>query len=94
MELSETWLQTFEKEGFISVYEWSDPAGIEYKEHAHKGKVSLFVTDGSIIFNFSGETQEVVVGTRLNIEPGQLHSAVVGPNGWHVVVGEEIDGDS
>jgi len=47
MELSETWLQTFEKEGFISVYEWSDPAGTEYKEHAHKGKVSLFVTDGS-----------------------------------------------
>ncbi len=94
MELSERYIQTFEKEGFPSVYEWTDPAGTTYPEHIHKGKVSIYVTDGSITFDFEGERKEVVAGQRLDIEPGKLHSAVVGPNGWIVIVGEEIEGDS
>jgi hypothetical protein len=47
MELSERWLQKFESEGFASVYEWQDAAGTVYEKHLHKGKVSLFVTDGT-----------------------------------------------
>lgn len=94
MELSERWLQTFEREGFVSVFEWQDPAGTIYEEHAHKGRVSLFVTDGSITFDFGGEKKEIMAGQRFDIAPGQKHGAVVGPQGWIVVVGEEIEGDS
>ena len=94
MELSERWIETFEKEGFTQVFEWSDPAGTVYEEHVHKGKVSLFVTDGSITFNFEGVTREIKAGERFDVPLGAKHSAVVGDNGWIVIVAEEIAGDS
>lgn len=94
MELSERIIKKFEDEGFASVYEWQDPAGTIYERHAHKGKVSLFVTDGSVTFDFSGEKKEVKANERFDVPIGLPHSAVVGPHGWIVIVGEEIDGDS
>ena len=94
MELSERWIQTFENEGFASVYEWQDPAGTVYEPHAHHGKVSLFVTDGSISFDLNGVKQKVTAGERFDVPVGVEHSAVVGPSGWIGIVGEEIEGDS
>lgn len=94
MELSERYIQQFEREGFASVYEWQDPAGTVYEPHAHKSKVSLFVTDGSITFDLDGEMKEVKANERFDVPVGVTHSAVVGPEGWIVIVGEEIEGDS
>jgi quercetin dioxygenase-like cupin family protein len=94
MELSERWLQKFEDENFASVYEWQDVPGTVYEEHVHQGKVSLFVTDGSITFDFLGDKREVKAGERFDVPPGKLHSAIVGPQGWIAIIGEEIAGDS
>ncbi len=94
MELSERWIQRFEEEGFPSVYEWTDPPGTPYEEHAHLGKVSLFVTDGSITFDFEGVKKEIRANERFDVPAGAKHSAIVGPYGWIVIVGEEIAGDS
>jgi quercetin dioxygenase-like cupin family protein len=89
MELSETYIKKFTNEGFPSVYEWQDPAGTVYPEHAHEGKVSLFVTDGSITFDFQGEKKEIKQNERFDVPIGAKHSAIIGPNGWIVIVGEE-----
>ncbi len=94
MELSERIIKKFEDEGFASVYEWQDKVGTVYEEHLHQGKVSLFVTDGSITFDFEGVKKEVKANERLDIAPQKLHSAIVGLQGWIVIVGEEIEGDS
>lgn len=94
MELSERYIQKFEDEGFASVYEWQDPAGTIYDEHEHKGKVSIFVTDGSITFDFVGEQRVVKANERFDVPVGKPHSAIVGPQGWICIVGEEIEGDS
>ena len=94
MELSERYIQKFEEEGFVSVYEWQDPAGTVYPKHVHQGKVSLFVTDGSVTLDVLGEKKELVAPKRVDIPARVPHSAVVGPNGWIVIVAEEIDGDS
>lgn len=94
MELSERYIQKFEDEGFASVYEWQDPAGTVYEEHSHTGRVSIFVTDGSITFTIAGQTREVKANERFDVPVGQPHSAVVGPQGWICIVGEEIAGDS
>lgn len=94
MELSERYIRTFEAEGFASVYEWSDPAGTVYPEHAHRGRVSLFVTDGSVTFTMNGTERTIVANGRFDVPVGTPHSAVVGPQGWNVVVGEEIPGDA
>jgi quercetin dioxygenase-like cupin family protein len=94
MELSERYIAQLEKEGFPFVYEWQDKPGTTYEAHAHKGKVSLWVTDGSITFDFDGVKKEVVAGERFDVPVGVTHSAVVGITGWLVIVGEEIEGDS
>jgi len=94
MELSERFIQTLEREGFAHVYEWQDPAGSVYQEHAHAGKVTIWVTDGSITFTLPDGEKEVLAGERFDIPVGIPHAAVVGPEGWIVIVGEEIDGDS
>ena len=93
MELSERFIRELEAE-FPHVYEWQDPAGTVYEEHAHQGKVSLYVTDGSITFDFEGEKKEVKANQRFDVPVGAKHSAVVGPEGWIVIVGEEVEGDS
>lgn len=94
MELSERVIRKFESEGFTAVYEWQDPAGTVYEEHAHKGRVSIFVTDGSITFDFAGENKEVKANQRFDVPVGLPHTAVVGPAGWIAIIAEEINGDS
>jgi quercetin dioxygenase-like cupin family protein len=91
MELSERFIQTLEKEGFASVYEWTDPARTEYPEHAHEGKVALCVTDGSITLDFEGTIKVLKAGDRFDVPIGKLHTAIVGDRGWTVVVGEELE---
>jgi len=91
MELSERCMKQFESEGFASVYEWTDPARTEYPEHAHEGRVSLFVTDGMITIDFEGVIKELKAGDRFDVPIGKLHTATVGPRGWDVVVGEDLE---
>ena len=94
MELSERFIRQLESEGFASVYEWKDPPGTEYDDHEHQGQVTVCLTDGSITFDFDGEKKSFKAGDRFDVPPKTKHSAVVGPDGWIVIVGEEIKGDS
>jgi quercetin dioxygenase-like cupin family protein len=94
MELSERWLQKFEDEGFTSIYEWQDAAGTVYEEHSHQGRVSIFVTDGSIIFDFAGAKKEIKANQRFDVPVNVPHSAVVGSQGWIGIIAEEVEGDS
>ncbi len=81
------------QEGFVRVYSWSDKPNTKYPEHAHKGKVSIFVTRGSVTFS-GGIKNTVNVGERFDVPVGVKHSALVGPEGCDWIVGEEIKGDS
>lgn len=94
MELSERYIKILEDEGFPSVYEWQDAPGTIYNEHAHQGKVTLFVTDGSVMFDFEGVQKEVVAGKRFDVPVGKKHSAIVGKQGATFIIGEEVVGDS
>ena len=90
MELSERFFKKLEAE-FPNVYEWQDKPGTVYEKHAHKGKVSLYVTDGSVTFDFGDYQKEVKANERFDVPVGEPHSAVVGPEGWIVIVGEECE---
>ena len=80
-------------EGFPHVFEWTDPPHTKYENHPHKGKVSVYVTRGEVVF--SGGIERVVkAGERFDVPPGVLHTAIVGPEGCDWVVGEEIEGDT
>jgi quercetin dioxygenase-like cupin family protein len=94
MELSERCIAQLENEGWPHIYEWQDKPSAIYPEHSHQGRVTLFITEGSIEFTISGVTKTFITGDRLDVPPGTPHRAVVGPSGVQFVVGEEIDGDS
>ncbi|HEY4504449.1 MAG TPA: hypothetical protein VJI73_01620 [Candidatus Paceibacterota bacterium] len=81
-------------EGFAHVYTWTDEPGVTYPAHAHKGKVSFFVSVGSITMKLDNNEVLVQTGERMDVPVGEIHTAVVGPDGCTFVVGEEIEGDS
>lgn len=93
MEFSERFIKILEAE-FPHVYEWQDEAGAVYEPHTHEGKVSLYITDGSITFSLPEGERQVNAGERLDIPAKTEHSAVVGSEGVIYIVGEEIEGDS
>ncbi len=75
------------------MYEWTDEAGTEYKEHAHKGKVSFFVISGEVVFS-GGINKKVSALERCDVPPGIIHTAKVGPDGCTYIVGQEIEDDA
>jgi len=85
--------EIFKSEGFTHIYEWKDKPGIKYEEHAHKGKVSLYITAGSVTFS-GGINKELKSGERFDVPVGIAHTAIVGLNGCSYIVAEEIEGDS
>ena len=86
-------MNNFKMEGFIHVYEWKDEPNTAYPKHKHRGKVSIYVVEGSVSFT-SGLRATVTKGNRTDVPVGVEHEAIVGSEGCHYVVGEEIEGDS
>ena len=94
MELSERFIKQLESEGFANVFEDQDQPNAVYPPHSHQGKVTLWITDGSMEFTMAGKTSEYNAGDRINVPPGTEHSSTVGPNGAIYIVAEEIENDS
>jgi len=75
-------MAVFDREG-LTPGRWSNGPGEAYSGHSHAYHKVLFCLRGSITFRLSetGEKIELRPGDRLDIEPGTMHSAVVGPEG-------------
>lgn len=84
----------FRGEGFASVYDWQDKPNTTYPPHQHRGKVSMYVVEGDILFNLPDREVHLKAGDRFDVPVGIEHSANVGQQGCISVVGEEIEGDS
>jgi quercetin dioxygenase-like cupin family protein len=81
------------QQGFVHIYTWHDAPGVAYPLHAHKGRVTLCIVEGSVTFS-GGFEKTLVKGGTFDVPVGVEHTAVVGPDGCTYVVGEEIEGDS
>jgi mannose-6-phosphate isomerase-like protein (cupin superfamily) len=93
LELNEDLKGILKNEGYPIVYEWIDEPGTVYENHKHQGKVSFFVTEGSVTFS-GGINKTVSKGQRIDVPVGVEHSAVVGEKGCSYIVGQEIEGDA
>lgn len=64
-------------------YVWSNEPGDRYAAHAHHYRKVIYVVEGSITFGLpdKDETLTLRAGDRLDLPPGVLHNAVVGPEG-------------
>src|SRR5579883_3131497 len=73
--------EVFAAEG-LQPHSWSNGPGDRYAAHAHPYHKVLFCLAGSIRFVLAdGMPLDLRPGDRLDLPPGTLHSAIVGPEG-------------
>jgi hypothetical protein len=77
-------LAAFEAEGCSPPRFWSNGPGDRYGPHDHPYHKVLFCLAGSIVFH-EGRDVELTAGDRLDLEPGTIHAATVGPEGCECV---------
>ena len=63
------------------VSEWSNSPGDTYAPHSHGYRKILCCLEGSIVFHLPDRDLELSRGERMDLEPGVVHSATVGPAG-------------
>lgn len=67
----------------VQPYRWSNEPGDIYDAHTHEFHKIIYVIDGSITFNLTedGESVTLEPGDRMDLAPGAVHQAIVGPDG-------------
>ncbi|HYZ91598.1 MAG TPA: cupin domain-containing protein [Actinomycetota bacterium] len=80
-------IAALEDEG-LTVTEWHDEPGTHYPEHAHSRNEVLFVLDGSITIVAGERTRTLGPGDRTGLPAGEKHTATVGPDGVHYLLGK------
>ncbi|HEX6291785.1 MAG TPA: cupin domain-containing protein [Herpetosiphonaceae bacterium] len=67
----------------LQPYRWSNGPGDVYGAHTHRYHKVIYVVSGSITFGLPSSKQRVALhpGDRLELPPGVLHDALVGPEG-------------
>ncbi|MHB8296937.1 MAG: cupin domain-containing protein [Acidimicrobiales bacterium] len=71
----------------MSARSWGNAPGDTYGSHSHGYHKVLYCVSGSITFHTSEGDLTLGHGDRLDVEPGTLHSATVGPAGVRCVEG-------
>lgn len=77
--------EAFEAEGCSAPREWANGPGDRYAPHEHRYHKVLFCLEGSIVFHVEGRDVELERGARLDLPPGTVHGATVGPAGCRCV---------
>jgi len=74
--------QRLQAEGLVP-QRWENGPNEVYAAHEHDYHKVIYVTSGSITFGFPviAEPTTLAAGDRLDLPPGVLHNAVVGPEG-------------
>ncbi|HEX6393016.1 MAG TPA: AraC family ligand binding domain-containing protein [Acidimicrobiales bacterium] len=63
------------------VTEWSNSPGDTYAPHSHGYRKVLCCLEGSIVFHLPDGDVQLSRGERMDLRPGVVHSATVGPTG-------------
>ena len=68
-------------------YAWSNGPGDVYAEHTHAYEKVLYCVEGSITFRLPEREIRLGPGDRMELPPGTVHGAVVGPDGCTCIEG-------
>lgn len=71
----------------LDVTEWRDDPNATYDEHSHPGREVRVVISGEMTIRTDRGDRVLGPGDRLDLEPDETHSAVVGPEGVHYLAG-------
>jgi quercetin dioxygenase-like cupin family protein len=75
-------LELYRQEG-LEPYSWSNGPGDTYAPHSHSYYKVIYVVRGSITWQLPERCEELMTtaGDRLDLPPGVVHAARVGPEG-------------
>jgi mannose-6-phosphate isomerase-like protein (cupin superfamily) len=74
-------LEAFRAEGCSAPRFWGNGPGDTYGSHSHGFHKVLYCLEGSISFQLEGGDVTLEAGERLDLPPGTVHAATVGPAG-------------
>ena len=74
-----------EAEGCSAPRSWGNGPGDTYSRHAHDRHKVLFCLRGSIVFHLDDGDVSLSAGDRIDLVPGTVHGASVGPDGCDCV---------
>ena len=77
------------REGFLHTYVWQDGPNASYPDHTHEAETAHVILDGEMTLTHGGATQTYVAGERCYVPAGAVHSARMGPYGYHYLIGEK-----
>jgi hypothetical protein len=78
-------LEAFRAEGCSAPRSWANGPDDRYGRHEHDYHKVLFCLDGSIVFHTADGDRSLEAGDRLDLEPGTMHGATVGPDGCECI---------
>lgn len=78
-------LVAFGNEGCSAPRFWGNAPGDTYGPHSHGYHKVLFCLRGSIAFHLDDRDVTLGAGDRLDLAPGEVHAATVGPGGCECV---------
>jgi hypothetical protein len=78
-------LAAFATEGCSPPRFWGNGPGDRYGGHDHGYHKVVFCLAGSIAFHLDDGDEELRAGDRLDLPPGTVHAATVGPEGCECV---------
>ena len=82
--------QQLRQEGFRHVFAWRDAPDAYYPEHTHAVDTAHVILAGEMTLTCGGVTRTYAAGERPpDVPAGAVHSARMGPQGCHYVVGEK-----
>lgn len=77
------------QEGFRYTYVWEDGPHASYPNHTHPTETAHVILDGEMTLTVNGQSSTYAVGQRVDVPAGEVHSARMGAQGCHYLIGEK-----
>ena len=76
-------------EGFTHTYVWEDGPSAFYPDHTHATATAHIILEGEMTVTSEGKTETYKVGDRFDVPAHTVHSARMGSQGCHYLIGEK-----
>lgn len=80
------------KEGYTNVFVWEDAPNTHHPFHHHHQDTTHIILEGSLSIEIEGIKSVLYTkGDRFDVEAGESHYAVAGPEGCTYIIGQRSE---
>jgi mannose-6-phosphate isomerase-like protein (cupin superfamily) len=89
MKDEKEWEQELAQEGLGDFFVWHDGPNAFYSNHTHDELTAHVILEGEMTITSQGQTRTYRAGERLDVPAHTVHSARMGPQGCHYLIGRK-----